>query len=619
MYIFLILGMLWLRPPDSTCLNHYGSLISTHNTDTHHTLNAFNAFNTFNANSLGNIGSINTLDITYGYDGESPLDEKTYTIECERNNSFYHGKMIDPHVMQEFAESFTDFYESSDFEYTYEEYVVYDHTPYFTVVIIFENGKTITLKTESDYQCFIPWNIEYEGKTYVQFNGKITTAFMKILIEIDDETWRHYEKITTWGCYPAIVPDKYLDKGLSPDFPAGKDMITPEEERGKTHVVWEISIRDQAIGKPVSVKGKVIFITYNGLLCLDAKTGEKVWFMMFHDTKSGGIYFYREVKNLLIYDELVYAVGPDTLVYCLDYETGEVLWTYKSDGGNPFIEIVGDILLVFGRGIDCLDRRSGKKIRCLAEKSTRETIYNDEILFKNDDSSCYVLADIMTGDIIWEAEDSYGYNPVYHDGAIYIIRKKGEFTCIDVLSGKEVWSYLDTGVLSIEVFEDSILVLVSDEEMHFLASVVLLNKNGEELWRYTYSEGNIRMVFSHIVTAHIHGDFLFLMVGEGVIQAFNRDTGELFWKIEVRGFFATGFYIKGENIYFSMNDGELYCLKIDTGEILWKLVAEKELFIRVERESHAYMSEMKDNLIFVGTKKGRFFALSGYPLFMMMV
>ena len=98
------------------------------------------------------------------------------------------------------------------------------------------------------------------------------------------------------------------------------------------------------------------------------------------------------------------------------------------------------------------------------------------------------------------------------------------------------------------------------------------------------------------------------IVGEGVIQAFNVCTGEFLWKIEVKGFYVTTFQIYKERVYLTGIDGELYCLKINTGETLWKYAIER-----------AHTSDMKDNLILVGTMNGNLIALSRYPLFLIIV
>ena len=375
----LICGILLVRP--------LYSIVDPHNSKIP-TLNTGNALNTFSALVTSDTTDIDTIDITHGCYGCSALDEETYTINRKGTNYFFDGKKVDPHLIQELQESFTDFYESFIYEYTYEDIIVFDHVPYFTVVVTFSNGKILTLRTTSCYHCFIPWNIEYERKTYVQYNGKISTAFLRILMELDNDAWKSYERTARWGCYPAVVPEKYLNRGLSSDFPVSRDVVTPEEERGRSHVLWEINLRDYVIGKPVYENGKVVVITYTNLICFDAETVEKLWLVAFHDKKSLGIYFFHEIENLLVCDGLVYAAGPDSVVYCVDIETGNVVWSHEADTLNPSIKISEDSLLVIGRGIDCLNGVTGKRIWRVTENTHSEVIYGDKILYtlwKDDD------------------------------------------------------------------------------------------------------------------------------------------------------------------------------------------------------------------------------------------
>ncbi|MFQ5891925.1 MAG: hypothetical protein ACE5HW_03930 [Candidatus Methanofastidiosia archaeon] len=72
------------------------------------------------------------------------------------------GERIDSELINSFAVSFTDLYESERYEWSYDYvYEVKDYDPHFKVLVRFADGRHLLLKSDSDYHCFIPWNIEY--------------------------------------------------------------------------------------------------------------------------------------------------------------------------------------------------------------------------------------------------------------------------------------------------------------------------------------------------------------------------------------------------------------------------------------------------------------------------
>jgi len=102
--------------------------------------------------------AISWLDIMYS-------DFKTevhYRIE-QKGEFYYSNKQeIDPELIQQLSESFTDFYENIDYEGSSIVPDYYEHLLYVEVYLI--NGKEMILGSDSDRYCYIPWNIIYEGK-----------------------------------------------------------------------------------------------------------------------------------------------------------------------------------------------------------------------------------------------------------------------------------------------------------------------------------------------------------------------------------------------------------------------------------------------------------------------
>ena len=585
------------------------------------------------SNSYFNFNSdeyeISKIDITYELEGYGASVHKTYTIELHGRVYYYNGQKIDPALISGLAESFTDFYQSSKYEYGYEDFIVFDHYPEFIIEITYKNRDNMILRTNSSYHCFIPWNIEYKGKSYVQYNGKIPTALLKILVAIDKEEWSSRDKLSRWGCYPAPVPDRYAARGVSSDFPESTTTPTVKEEKGKQHVMWEINVQDQIIGNPVYADGKVYVITQHGFSCIDSKTGKSLWEITCEDVVSlcedvVSMYFFymHTYENLIVHEGMLYGAALDSFVYSMDDETGEILWKFDTKWVSPSrLQIYEDRLLVFSEGIFCLNKKTGEKIWEIPGNIYGEKVYDDKILFEGwikNVGSYAALADITTGRIIWKEHESDISHLVYCEGTFYLTKWKEEVLhSVDLGSMEEIWSYKCGGASYFEVIHDRIVLLVSDKEKDYLKKVVLLDEKGTILWEYHYPEMCIRWGLGHRIDIEMVKDKIFLLIEGGVIQTFHVETGEILWETEMRGTVIMNFDMYKNRIYVFLNDGRIYCLRVETGVILWEFATKEELFFMFYyREPHAYSSEMKDNLLFVATKDGILFAFSRYPLFL---
>ena len=165
----------------------------------------------------------------------------------------------------------------------------------------------------------------YDGKLYVQYNGKIPSALIRILVTLDDG-WSFFKE-SLWGCYSAVVPDRYQRKGISKDFPESKMLITPEEKLGENHLLWKAHLGSPIISSPVYADGRVFVISMDHVISLDAKTGEKIWDLPFEEfDKDGPLWYYSAEEKIAVYNGVVYVCAPDSVVYALDCDTGDILW-----------------------------------------------------------------------------------------------------------------------------------------------------------------------------------------------------------------------------------------------------------------------------------------------------
>ena len=142
---------------------------------------------------------ISTIEIDYTFHDWGKTYEKHYTIESIDDTYYCAGRKIDTTLIHTLPDSFTGFYEID------KKPLIFDIIIDFTVEITLQNKKTIVLTATEWKNCFVPWVIEYKGKTYLQYNGQIPSALLKILVYMDRD-WSIYTKEIAWGCYPAPVP-----------------------------------------------------------------------------------------------------------------------------------------------------------------------------------------------------------------------------------------------------------------------------------------------------------------------------------------------------------------------------------------------------------------------------
>lgn len=518
------------------------------------------------------------------------------------------GDLVDPEIIRFFAESLTDFYESFAYEDSCGDLFMTDYYPHFTVVVTLTNEETLVLKSDSNYYCFIPWNIEYKGKSYVQYNGKIPSALLRIFSVADKEMWSFYDKEIRWGCYPALVPERYSGK-LSSDFPQTGTVMTPEEELGNSHLLWKIALPDYNIGTPVYNEGKVYIAVKDRLLSYDALTGEKKWEFPFETEKE--VPGFLMTENIASYEGKVYCSSPDSCIYALDGETGALLWKYRTNGKWHFpLKVRGDTILGLTGGITCLKRETGELMWEIMDDTWNEEFYEDRILFsgRNGDESYCALAN-YEGEILWKETDSTISSPHYSEGVLYFSRPRERILfSLDVESGRQEWSYVYENTLRYyKVFRDGVLLVLSDEENKFLDSLVLLDRKGRTVWEYEYPAQS-RKILGYEVDVLVSSGNIFHVEEGGIIDAFDEKTGEKLWETEVRGTEIESFQVYGGHVYVCANDGRVYCLKIWNGDTAWMQVTEN-VVVYPENEI-AWPSLMEDGLFFVATLGGNLYAFS---------
>jgi outer membrane protein assembly factor BamB len=528
--------------------------------------------------------SIKTIEITYT-ETSNPFTYRFYKIE-PINQKYYSntGTKVEPQLITQLKESFTDLY-ILEYQKSYKDFSHIGVSPHFDVIITLSTGKKIITKSDSDYHCFIPWNVIYDGSVYVQYNGKIPGALLKMLVRIDPDTWTPYKKVAKFGCY-SVEP--VTDSVLSHAFPHTKQS-TPLSEKGASHVVW-----NTPLGNSISLdyeKGVTVVSLPDRVVSL-SESGNIIWDFPFEHTGTC------TTKNVSIQGSTVF-VGAPHKVYSIDGETGDLIWEYDMNSCSQ-VTVIQDAVLVISKGITCLNAHTGNVIWEITENTWNEKIYDDTLLFAvlGEDTTYYRLTNILTGEVLWEEDFFEIQCPIYHNGIIYFLRPKDRFVFqYTIETGEEVWLYpYSPAVQKMEKVKDNLLLIQYNEKDN-ITGITLLDIKKAEAWNYAYAWP---IPSNNPVFATHYQNTLLIGRDPGVIEAFDITNGDLLWRTEVRADHITSFFVHENNIYITATDGRIYCLN-EYGTIVWRYTVQHELDTYPE-SPYVYISCVEDGFIFVITE-----------------
>ena len=288
-------------------------------------------------------------------------------------------------------------------------------------------------------------------------------------------------------------------------------------------------------------------------VALDEETGAVLWTREWTTDYTGLIFTWAVGPRATptVDGDRVYVLGAAGILYCLDAETGDVIWRkdYKADydaelpawgmAGAPLVD--GDLLICLvggdpGAKLVAFDKRTGDEVwRALASDS--EPGYSAPIVIEAGGVRQLILwhpeavasLNPATGEVYWE-------QPVHADYAMSV--------ATPVLSGRRLF---------VSSFYNGALMLGLD----------LDRPDSSVLWKST-SDSELMTEALHAVinTPVIQGDYIYGIGSYGQLRALDARTGERLWETQAvtqeRARWASAFIVRNGDRYFINNDrGEL--------------------------------------------------------------
>jgi outer membrane protein assembly factor BamB len=328
-------------------------------------------------------------------------------------------------------------------------------------------------------------------------------------------------------------------------------------------------------------------------------------------------------------------------VYCVDKNTGDVLWKKlaykgvpatkrhtKSSHANPTIATNGKYVVAFfgSEGLYCYDNEGmllwqrnfgtlNSAFFRVPEASwgfaSSPLIYEDKVIIQCDViGDCFVAAlDVKTGEDIWRSkrEDVPTWStPNVYEGdntKQVIVNGFKHIGGYDLATGEEIWRMANGGDIPVPtpIFANDLIYIHGAHGRYAPIYAIKPTAEGD----ITLKEGETTNEFvawgierggAYMSTALVYGDYLYNMRGNGMLSCYNALTGELVFKERIpdaRSITASGVAADGK-LYYCTEQGLVFVVRAsDKFEVLAKndlndiimatpAISDKHLYIRTQ-------------------------------------
>lgn len=177
------------------------------------------------------------------------------------------------------------------------------------------------------------------------------------------------------------------------------------------------------------------------------------------------------------------------------------------------------------------------------------------------------------GNALWTAKVNGAVSamPTSGSGLVFVGTARGEFAAFDVHSGEKTWSAQLANSVDSPATEADGRVFVVDAADALYAFDAL---TGEELWRYRAPTPEYFTVAGSPRPVVSNGE-VFVGASDGVLRAFQEDSGELIWSIDLRAGaeeftdIDRAVVVEQDTVFAASYSGGVFALDRTTGNILW--------------------------------------------------
>lgn len=276
------------------------------------------------------------------------------------------------------------------------------------------------------------------------------------------------------------------------------------------------------------------------------------------------------------------------LVYCLDAQSGEIVWKYETDKQIFSSPISARGKVYIGEGLHwdvdcnlyCLNASDGELLWAFQTASHVESspAFMDGRIFFGAGEDGVFCVDANTGEKIWHFSGEHvDGSPITDGNSVYFGTGYGSdrVYCLDSRSGKEKWMVeldypawgspaLDDGKIYLGIGNGNFLE--SDQEPGG-AAICLDAKSGELLWQYEAMDSVITTIA--IYKSQKSNNEAYFGSRDGNLYCLDAKTGTLKWKKDFVISIVSSPAVVERHVYFGCDDGRIYCLDRTDDTIKW--------------------------------------------------
>jgi outer membrane protein assembly factor BamB len=306
----------------------------------------------------------------------------------------------------------------------------------------------------------------------------------------------------------------------------------------KLEELWEYPT-EYGVASTAAIKdGRVYVGTLGGeLLCLDLKTGQKIWAARSIDNPDPDAFAPGFKSSPTVSGGVVYLGDEDGVFHAIDAETGRPKWTFQTNG-----EIISSASVV-----------------------------GDKVIFGSYDNSLYCLT-AADGKKVWSYEtDGYvNCSPAIDGNHTFVTGCDEHLRVINIDTGEQVTDMpLSTYLIASPALRDGILYFGT-----YASSVIAVDwRKQETVWTYKDETKEFPYHSSAALTEKL------VVVGgrDKQIHGIDRASGRGVWTFATRGRVDGSPVIVGERVFCGSSDGNLYELDLKTGEERWQAKIGREV------------------------------------------
>lgn len=281
---------------------------------------------------------------------------------------------------------------------------------------------------------------------------------------------------------------------------------------------------------------------------------------------------------------IIYAVSHDGFTTAIDEKTGNYLWSVKLRFNPTSGLAIHDNLLYVGTGngfVIALNKKDGKIVwttPITGEVYATPTIAWDTLLVKSEDGKLYAL-ESKSGKELW----------LYQSLLPDIIIRSG--SSAKVANGMVIAGFANGQITALSL------------------------SNGQMMWRQSLEYAFQSNILTNLSTNHksldidqdpiIHDGKIYISTIKGQMAALDLRTGEIVWTREFSGF--AGMAMGDDQLFVTDQQGVLWAFNPDTGKVDWKqeqLVSHKLTAPQVYKGS-VVVGNQQGSLYYFAQKDGR--------------